>query len=470
MSKPGYTFDAAIPYSEDAEQALIGALLNNAQAYYKIGTLLSDADFFLPRHGLIYAAVKALTARSDAVDYLTIAEHLKAAGKVGEIGGYAYLLQLVNATPTSAHVETYARLVQRAAYRRRIMRSAETLRALAIDETIAVEDVREKASAEFLRAIETGAERRVKTAKQAAGDYIELCERMITQQQDMIGIPCGYADVDRMTYGAQPGQMIVVAGRPAMGKTSFVIAQALNMAKGGHSVVLWTGEMSEAEYTHRIISALSGVPLAKVKNAALASAAEQQSLLDGADKFYHLPIVIDDTPRITLPGLYMTALEYKARGMADVIILDQIGLMAYPELDRSSDETLRISRLSTGIKNLAREVELPVIVVSQLNRGVDSRADKRPMLSDLRQSGAIEQDADVVMFLYRDEVYNPATETPNQCDVIVGKNRNGATGTAYLFFDKERATFKPLARQDVDLRANGHAPAAPTHASKTEPF
>jgi len=460
-----------VPFSQEAEEAIIGGLLANPRAYYQVAQYLSEVDFYLLRHQWTWVAIRRLIERDGTFDFLTLADELKRAGHEKDSGGAGWLLKLVNETPTSAHVEVYGRIIQRAAYRRRLLRTAENLRALAVDETVDTGEVRSKAADYFLHTIEAASERRITPADRAAMAYMEMLDRLVVNPSAMLGIPSGYADVDALTNGARGGQMIVVAGRPGMGKTSYLICKAINMAKWGASVVMWSGEMSVEEYTHRFVSVLSGVPLTVVKNPSLADPGQLAAIFTGANTFYSMSIVIDDTPAINIPGLYLTALEYKARGKMDILMIDHLGLMSYPDLDRKSDETLRIGRLSTGLKTLARQLMIPVVVASQLSRDVEKRQDKRPQLSDLRQSGAIEQDADVVMFLYRDEVYNPATETPDMCDIIIAKNRDGATGTASLFFEKSRTAFKNAEKREINLRrANGHAPAAPTHASKSEPF
>lgn len=475
MSDPSdkYEFNPAVPYSQEAEASVIGCVASNPRSYYQVAQVLDDRDFFLLRHQWMWAAIKYLMVRDGTFDYLTLAEELKKAGHEKETGGIGYILQLINQTPTSVHVDIYAKIVQRASYRRRLLQTSENLKALAIDETVDTDTVRDKASQYFLNTIEASAERRITPADRAAMAYLEMFDRLLVNPKAMLGIPSGFDDVDAFTQGARNGQMVVIAGRPGMGKTSYMICKAINMARWGASVVMWSGEMSQEEYTHRFISVLSDVPLAVVKNPSLASKAQIEQIFAGGDAFYKMSIVIDDTPAISIPGLYLTALEYKARGKCDLMMIDHLGLMSYPDLDRKSDETLRIGRLSTGLKTMARQLMIPIVVASQLSRDVEKRQDKRPQLSDLRQSGNIEQDADVVQFLYRDEVYNPATETPDMCDVIIAKNRDGATGTASLYFEKSRTAFKNAEKREINLRRdNGHTPTAPnaTHASKSEPI
>ena len=242
-----------VPYSQEAEAALVGAVLTNDRMYHRCATYITQHDFFLMRHGYIWQACQRVMDRSGAFDYLAVGEELKALGKFDEIGGYAYLLELVNKTQSSVNAELYAQIIQRAAYRRRLLKSAEDLRLLALDEQQTVEQVKEAATTNFLHAIESASERRITTAKEAASAYYDMFERLLNNPIELLGIPSGFKNVDLITGGMQKDQMIVVAGRPGMGKTAYIISMAIQVAHRA-PVVIWSGEMSEEEYTQRIIS------------------------------------------------------------------------------------------------------------------------------------------------------------------------------------------------------------------------
>lgn len=443
------SFDPAVPYSQEAEAAVIGAVLTNPNAYFNVAAFLKAEDFFLLRHQWIWHCIERIVERDESFDYLSVAEELRDIGHFDEVGGYAYLLQLVNNTPTSVHADVYGKLVERAAVRRRLLKAAEEIRVLALDEEMPIERVTDEAEQALLHVTDDQIKRDLVPIRDAISEYFDRIEALMASQDQALGLPSGFRGLDQLLGGMQKSDLLIFAGRPGMGKTSFMLSVALNAARFDKNIVIFTMEMGVEQIVQRLLSMETGIDMHRLR---LGNFKQQETtrLFEAMDRLSRFRIFIDDTP--ALSPLQMRS---KCRRMArehgiDLIMVDYMQLMNAGGV-YENNRVQEISYISRSLKELARELNTPLFSAAQLSRAVEQRQDKRPQLSDLRESGSIEQDADVVMFIYRDEVYNEETERKNQADVIVAKHRNGPTGVVSLYFRKELTQFANLSKTDVDL-------------------
>lgn len=437
------------PYSQEAEEALIGAVLLNPAAFINIASFLKADDFYITRHQYIWQTFERLSEQQHPIDYLTVVEELSSLNLLDTVGGGAYLTLLVNKTPTSVHADVYGRLVERMAVRRRLMQAARSITELAMDESLTLERVVSDSEAQLFNVTDRQTRREFVPMWQALSDYYDRMEHLLRNPDIPLGIPSGFRDLDQLLGGFQKSDLLVFAGRPGMGKTSFMLSVALNAARLGARIAIFTMEMGVEQITQRFVSMETGINMQDLRQARLSPALTAR-FTEAVGRMNNLPIFIDDTPALT-----PIQLRTKCRRLAheygiDMIMLDYMQLMSG---DRSSDanRVQEISYISRSLKELARELNVPVFSAAQLSRAVENRPDKRPLLSDLRESGSIEQDSDIVMFLYRDVVYNDATEFPNQADIIVSKHRNGPTGTISLYFERSITKFMDATVRRVDL-------------------
>jgi replicative DNA helicase len=437
------------PFSQEAEVAVLGALLTNPPAYYNIAAFLGADDFFLLRHRWIWTAIERITERNEDYDYLTVAQELRDLGVLEEIGGATYLLHLVNNTPSSTMIETYGRLVQRAAIRRRLLTAADEIKALALDNEMHIEQVTDEAEARLFGVTENQNKRELVPMRDAVAEYFGRIEHLLVNQDQALGLPTGFRSLDALLGGLQKSDLLIFAGRPGMGKTSFLLSIVLNAARFDKRIAIFTMEMGVEQIVQRLVSMETGINMQRLRLGQLDNN-EWSRLVEVVGRLSNLKVFIDDTPAMT--PLQMRA---KCRRMArehgiDLVIVDYLQLMNAGTL-YESNRVQEISYISRSLKELARELNVPIFSAAQLSRAVEQRSDKRPQLSDLRESGSIEQDSDIVMFLYRDEVYNEATETPNQADIIIAKHRNGPTDTVSLYFDRTITRFLDARAQSIDL-------------------
>lgn len=433
--------NAAIPYSGEVEEALLGALLTNSAAYADVSDVVAEGMFFLLRHRYIWHAITRVVARGDDYDVLIVSEELRALNKLDEVGGMAYLVQLVADSPTSIHAVTYARLIESAYVRRRLLEASDTIQMLARADDKPTKDVLAEAETAFaaVRLADGGSEQ---NADEAGAAYMESLAAVMAGEATP-GIPTGYASLDRIIGGMKPGQHLLIGAATSMGKTALMLSVILNAAKQCKRVFLWSGEMTIEENTARLVAMLSGVGLAQVVNKTCAPE-EAVKVARAVDQFRRLPITINDGP-LTALQLTLRAKRAAMRGI-DLVVVDYLGLVSVPS---AKDRRLELSAASWMCKSLAKTLRVPVLAAAQLNREFSKQADKRPGLHDFKESGDLENNADVVLGLYRDDVYDPNSPTPNVGEVIVLKQRNGPRGTAYLYFDAERAHFKGDAADDV---------------------
>ena len=446
--------ERSTPFSPEAEEAVLGAILSNPGAWFGIAAFLQQDDFFLLRHRWIWEAMQRISERNENLDFLTVGEELAQLGHLEETGGTAWLIRLINNTPTSVHAEVYGRIVQRAALRRRLLAAAESIRGVALDEQQTIESVIEQSEALVFEATENRTRRDLQPLNDAISAYYERIEYLIRHSDTPLGLPTGFNAIEKLLGGMQRSDLLVFAGRPGMGKTSFLLSVVRNVAylPTRPRIAFFTMEMAVEQIVQRLVSMETNINMQKLRLGQV-SPQEQGRLLEAMARLSELQIYIDDTPALNPLELRAKCRRMHLEHGIDLIIVDYMQLMnaggAY-----ENNRVQEISYISRSLKELARELNVPVFSAAQLSRAVEQRQDKRPQLRDLRESGSIEQDADIVMFLYRDEVYNEATDIPGQADIIVAKHRNGPTGTISLFFDKTITRFRDVNTQRVDLGRN----------------
>jgi len=445
------------PHSVEAEEAVLGSILIDPEAIFRVSPLLHADDFFVVRNGWIWQALFALHERHEPIDFLTVCHELEARGQLNEIGGAAYVSHLVNAVPTAIHVEGYARIVERASLRRKLLGAASDIAQLAYDEDRVggdPDDMVAQAAQFVFNARGRVAGRNVLPLSETVSAYYDHVQYRYEHRDEPTGIPTGFADLDRLLGGLQRSDLVIVAARPSMGKTALLTSAALNAVQrfrqptGGlrHRALLFSLEMSHEQVAQRLVSQASGVNSHRLRQGHLTDE-EWPLFIRATGELAQYPLWIDDTPSISTSAMRAKAIRLHAERGLDLILVDYLQLMTAP--GRHENRTQEVSALSRSLKALARELNVPVIAAAQISRAVEQRQDKRPMLSDLRESDSIEADADVVMFIYRDEVYNAQSEFKNMAEVIVAKHRNGPTGTVTMFFRNELAQFANAVKRNV---------------------
>lgn len=434
--------DKLQPHNVEAEEAVLGSLLIDPDAIIHISTFLRANDFYVERHGWVYDAVLELHERRQPADLVTLSDELARRNQLDDIGGAAYLTGLINATPSSIHIEYYARIIERTAVLRRLIDAAGQIAQLAYQDDEDAETVIDRAEEIIFGISERRVDRDLRPIRQVLDQYYDRVEYLQQHQGEIIGIPTGLADLDKLLGGLQRSDMIVMAGRPGMGKTSLALSIALQSARRWQKrVALFSLEMSDEQLVQRLVSAETGIDSQRLRLGNI-KADEWTTFYQAIRLLSETMIFIDDTPAISVLELRTKARRLHAEHGLDLLIVDYMQLMRGGT--RNENRQQEISFISRSLKGLARELNVPILALSQLSRQVESRHDKRPMLSDLRESGSIEQDADVVLFIYRDDVYNPDTETPNIAEIIVGKHRSGPTGIFSVYFKKHLAQFVDL--------------------------
>ncbi|MEA3346105.1 MAG: replicative DNA helicase [Chloroflexota bacterium] len=427
------------PHSIEAEEAVLGSLLIDPDAILQIASFLEAEDFYREKNGWIYQAILDLHERREPADFVTLCEELEAKGQLEEIGGPAEITRLINAVPTAIHVEFYGHIVERAALRRRLISAAGEIAALAYKEAEEVDEVVDQAEQILFNVSERRLRSDLMPIDRVIRDYYDRIEYLYQHRGEPLGIPTGFIDLDKLLGGLQRSDLVIIAGRPGMGKTAFALSTARTAAKEfNQRVALFSLEMSREQVVQRLVAAETGIDSQRLRLGKLEED-EWPNFVEATGVLSELPIFIDDTPSISALQLRTKARRLHAEYGLDLVVVDYLQLMRGDY--RAENRVQEISSISRGLKALARELNVPVMAASQLSRAVESRQDKHPILSDLRQSGSIEQDADVVMFIYREEMYDPDTEFPNLADISIAKHRNGPTGRVQLYFNAQLATF-----------------------------
>jgi replicative DNA helicase len=427
-----------MPHSREAEEAVIGAVLINPDAYYQLSSFLQADDFYIHRHRFIWEAIARLHERHTPVDFLTIGEELERAGKLVDIGGPAYLTALINATPTSLHAEAYGHIVEQNAIRRRMLAAANLVAKLAYQEDSALETVMDESQKALFSASERLLSQDIRPISQVLGSLYDDIERRSQQKEDP-GVLTGFTELDRLLQGMQPSDLLIAAGRPGMGKTSLllsVVKHAVQVRK--KHVAVFTLEMSAEQMTQRLIAQETGIDTQRMRSGKL-TADEWPRFTHAVEALGETCLFLDDTPAISPLQMRSKSRRLHLEHGLDLIVVDYLQLMSGG--GKFDNRVQEVSFISRQLKVLARELNVPVLAAAQLSRAVEQRADKHPVLSDLRESGSIEMDADVVMFLYRPE----QPEMNGLVDVIVAKHRNGPTGTVQLAFQPEITQFRDAA-------------------------
>ena len=438
------------PHSVEAEQSVLGGLLLDNAAFDKIADRISETDFYRDEHRRIYRQVQRLLERGRPADAVTVAESLDTAGEGGETGGLAYLGELVANTPSAANIVRYAEIVRNRALLRRLVTAGDEIADSALNPVGRdPKQLLDEAEAKVFAIAEGGF--RHQTGFQHINPLLTQVVERIQELHDrdnpseITGIPTGYHDLDNRTSGLQPGDLLIVAGRPSMGKTSFALNMAEHVAiEVGLPVAVFSMEMGGSQLAMRMLSSVGKLDAHRVRTGRL-NDDEWARLSFALGKMHEAPLYIDETPALNPIDLRARARRlYRQCGKLGLIVIDYLQLMSAAN-GGGENRATEISEISRSLKGLAKELSVPVIALSQLNRSLEQRPNKRPVMSDLRESGAIEQDADVIMFIYRDEVYHPDTPDKGTAEIIIGKQRNGPIGTVRLAFLGEYTRFENFA-------------------------
>jgi replicative DNA helicase len=434
--------DRIPPQNVEAEQSVLGAMLIEREAISRVSEFLRPEDFYREAHRLIYNAIVDLYNKNEAADLITITEQLKKADKLELVGGISYISSLANSIPTAANVIYHARIIEEKALLRQLINAATYIAGMgyeANNEVVAILDEAEKIILGVSNRKVTGTFAPVKNIIMEAFDKIE---QLYASKGGITGLSTGFKDLDRLTAGLQPSDLILIAARPSMGKTAFVLNMARNVAvREKKPVAFFSLEMSKEQLVQRLLCSEAPIDAQRLRIGDLKDD-DWKRLVQAAERLSSAPIFIDDTPGITVAEMRAKARRLKVEQNLSLIVIDYLQLMSGQSgSGRSENRQQEISEISRSLKSLARELSVPVIALSQLSRGVESRQSKKPMLSDLRESGSLEQDADIVAFLYREDYYNPDTESKNLAELIIAKHRNGPVDTLVLNFQKQFTKF-----------------------------
>ena len=437
-----------MPHSIEAEQSVVGAMLMDKDAILTAAEIVSGQDFYQTAYGVIFDSMVELFNEGKPVDLVTLQERLKEKDVTPEIASLEFVRDLVSAVPTSANVKYYAQIVADKSMLRKLIKLNDEISntCYAGKESLeAILETTEKSMFQLLQQRNTG---EYVPIRQVVLNALDRIEKASKSKGTVTGIPTGFIDLDYKLSGLQPSDLILVAARPSMGKTAFVLNIAQYVAfKKDRATAIFSLEMSKEQLVNRLFSLESQVDAQALRTGNMKDS-DWEKLIEGAGIIGKSKLIIDDTPGISVSELRSKCRKYKLEHGLDLIIIDYLQLMTGSVGKRSESRQQEISEISRSLKGLARELNVPVIALSQLSRAVESRPDKRPMLSDLRESGAIEQDADVVMFIYRDEYYNKDSEYKKQAEIIIAKQRNGPVGTVHLAWLGEYTKFANLSRQE----------------------
>jgi replicative DNA helicase len=440
------------PQNLDVEASLLGSLLIDSDAFLKIGDMISADDFFDAQHSRIFAAMRALHDKRSPIDILTLSEQLKNAEQLDSVGGASYLTELTNFVPTAAHLEQYAQIVADKAIRRRLISASQDIAAIGFDENKSLQELIEEAETRLFEVSQRHVRQDVTSLESILGESFDRLDDLHRNKGGIRGIPTGLRDLDKLLAGLQRSDLIVIAARPSMGKTAIMLNMALDIAtkaKQG-SVLYFSLEMGKEQLVDRLLAAEARVDAWKLRTGEGLTDDDFERLSAAMGELAEAPIFIDDTSGITVSDLRTKARRLHHQHPLAAIMVDYLQLMSGGSRYASaSNRVQEISEISRSLKILARELNVPVVAASQLSRSVESRSPQIPQLADLRESGSIEQDADIVGFLYREEYYNPDTDRKNITDILIKKHRNGPVKNIEVYFDRDKQRFR-----DLDNRHN----------------
>jgi replicative DNA helicase len=432
------------PQNLEAEMSLLGAVLIDEEVLTAVSDKVDADDFYDKRHATIYAAMLRLYEHHKPVDLLTLSDELEKKEELELVGGSAYLTELTNVVPTAAHAEAYAELVAQKAVRRRLIKVSGEIAELGFDEENNVQELLEKAEAELFSVSDKSLKQDLVSLEQILTESFDRIEELHEDKGKLRGVKTGYRDLDNKTAGLQKSDLVILAARPAMGKSTFALNLAYNIAtKEKQAVLVFSLEMSKEQLVDRMLAEAAGVDAWGIRTGNLTTE-DFEKLSNAMGEMAEAPIYIDDTP-----GMSVLEMRTKARREAHnhplgLIIIDYLQLMSGTGKSYGENRVQEVSEISRGLKLIARELNVPVLALSQLSRSVESRHPQIPQLADLRESGSIEQDADIVMFLYREDYYNPETDRQHITELHLAKHRNGPTGKIELYFHPERLRFMSL--------------------------
>jgi len=433
------------PQNIEAEESVLGSLLIDKNAVIKVADLLVPADFYKPAHAKIYEAILGLFEKHQPIDILSVASRLKETNDLKEIGGSSYLTKLIESVPTSSHIEHYAKIVKEKKVLRDLINTSAEITEKAFEPSEDIEDLLDNIEQKIFAISQRSLPQKFSAIKEGLKEAYERIEKMHSGDATYRGVPSGFPQLDNLLSGFQKSDLIVIGARPSLGKTAFVLDIARHAAVNEKKAVgIFSLEMSREQVIDRFISAEARVPLWKLRTGKLNDDVDFELIQSALDSLSEAPIFIDDTPSPNVLQMRSMARRLQAEHGLSLIIVDYLQLIQ----PRTGSENMvqQITEISRGLKGLARELNIPVIAVSQLSRGVEQREVKLPRLSDLRESGAIEQDSDVVLFIYRKDrdKMNISPEEENIAEIIIAKHRNGPLGTVKLKFDPEKVSFRSL--------------------------
>lgn len=441
--------DKVPPHNIDAEQSVLGALLIDPESINQVAKFLQPEDFYLESHKLVYEAILDLDEAGEPVDLLTVTEYLRKKGNLDKIGGASYVASLADVVPTSVHIEYYGHIVEENALLRNLIHLATRISSKGYQ---GAEDA-ERLMQEAERMLAELGSRKIssvfKSLREILVDSLQNLQYIYEHKGEITGVPTGFTDLDKKCSGLQPGDLIIVAARPSMGKTSLGMQIAFHAAKNlNKAVAVFSLEMSKEQLVQRILCAEAGVDLHKLRSGLL-NEDDWSILMNKGREMANIPLYIDDSAILTVRQIRSKVKRLQAEKGIALIVVDYLQLMQGS--GRVENRQQEIAEISRSLKGLAKELNVPVLALAQLSRSVEQRQDKKPIMSDLRESGSLEQDADVVMFIYRDEYYNLESEKKGIAEIIIGKQRNGPVGVVELAFVKEYTKFLNLSRHEEGI-------------------
>jgi replicative DNA helicase len=434
--------ERSLPADITAERATLGSILLDRDAIIAIASWLPAEYFYLEKHAWIYEAMLACFNQRIPPDMSTVADELRRNERLELVGGIMYLGELSAEVPTPVHIEYYARIVERTALLRRLIEAGGRISALGYNERDDVEQTLDKAEAELFQVSQRRAMQDFVHIRRVIDTYFEQINSLEEERADLVGIPTGYIDLDKLTGGMQRSDLVIIAARPSVGKTALALSMVYNVAvKANHTVAIFSLEMSREQLVQRLLAMHTGIDTQRLRTGNIAR--EMPTIIEAMGVLSEASIYIEDTPGLSIMEVRSRARRLQSQAGIDMIIVDYLQLM---QANRTDNRVQEVSEISRGLKALARELNVPVLALSQLSRAVEGRVNRVPLLSDLRESGSIEQDADIVMFIYREELYDKDTDKKGIAEIHLAKHRNGPLGVVPLRFENNTTTFQNLAR------------------------
>jgi replicative DNA helicase len=457
------------PQNTEAEQSVLGGLMLSQDSFDLIADKIDATDFYSPAHQKIFTAIRDLQTKGKPVDLVTVTDQLQSRNEFDVAGGYVYLAQLLEKTISSANITTYAQIIKEKALLRKLISTSTKIIDRAYDGGEDVQTLVDMAEGEILKVSDTNQHDGLTDSMQIVKDSIKRIEFLYQRKEEITGIPTGFTQLDRMTSGFHPGQLIVIAARPSMGKSAFSINLAAHAAmKAKKSVAFFSLEMSKEDVMIRLLSSEAKVHMGSLRNGRLQDA-DWPRLIAAAGSISESKLYVDDTAGISPHEVRARARRLKSKGELDMIVIDYLQFMQLKQQRES--RAVEVSEISRQLKSIAKELHIPVVALAQLNRAVEGRTDRRPMLSDLRESGSIEQDADIIMLLFREEYYDKEDpEKKGKSVVIVGKQRNGETGDVQLHFEGQFQRFRDAESAPISPLPPPQAPPSYINQGKPRNF